>query len=253
MAKRDSKKCDLVLSGCKYSTSIFKRAFWYEGEIFEHGTPRNDMLINNYNVNYRSRILNGLKIAKKSKVILYAPTFRKGNNLEIYKLEFSKILSQIKNKYGGEWVFLVKLHPHLSSKSKDLVYGKDVIDVTAYDDIQELLSISDVLITDYSSLMFDFALTKRPCFLYVPDLDEYMANDRNLYFDIQDLPFNHATDMDQLLLLIQQFNNKKYEQKLKEFSSHIGTYENGKAAEKLVKHIHEVCFKEKERKLYEAI
>ena len=71
----------------------------------------------------------------------------------------------------------MRLHPHLVNRSKEIIKGQDIIDATKYDDIQELLSISDVLISDYSSLMFDFAPTKRPCFLYVPDLYEYTKND----------------------------------------------------------------------------
>lgn len=253
MAKKDSKKCDLLLSGCKFSTSIFNRAFWYDGDIFEHGTPRNDILIKNNKNDFKSRIVENLNIPPTNKVILYAPTFRKSDSLEVYQLEYSKIMNQLKESFGGEWTFLVKLHPHLISKSKELVYGENVKDVTAYDDIQELLSISDVLITDYSSLMFDFTLTGRPCFLYVPDLESYLANDRNLYFNIKDLPFHHAINMTHLLSNMHQFNQKQYNRKLKEFSLRTGTYENGQAAEKLAKHIYEVCFTEKERKLYEAI
>ncbi len=253
MAKKDSKKCDLLLSGCKFSTLIFNRAFWYDGDIFEHGTPRNDILIKNNKEDFKSRILEDINIPPTNKVILYAPTFRKSDSLEVYQLEYSKIINKLKESHGGEWTFLVKLHPHLISKSKELVYGENVKDVTAYDDIQELLSISDVLITDYSSLMFDYTLTGRPCFLYVPDLESYVANDRNLYFNIKDLPFEHAINMTHLLSNMHQFNQKQYNRKLKEFSLLTGTYENGQAAEKLAKHIYEVCFKEKERTLYEAI
>lgn len=243
----------MLLSGCKFSTSIFNRSFWYEGDIFEHGTPRNDILIKNNMGDFKSRIVENINIPPTNKVILYAPTYRKNDSLDVYQLDYSKILKQLKDLHGGEWTFLVKLHPHLTSKSKELVYGDDVKDVTAYDDIQELLSISDVLITDYSSLMFDFTLTGRPCFLYVPDLENYLANDRNLYFNIKDLPFDHAINMTQLLSNMNQYNQKQYNQKLKEFSLRTGTYENGQAAEKLAKHIYEVCFKEKERNLYEAI
>ncbi len=84
---------------------------------------------------------------------------------------------------------LIKLHPHLISQSSRLNYEDNVINVSAYDDTQELLSISDVLITDYSSLMFDFSITQRPCFLYVPDAEDYVSNERELYFDLEKLPF----------------------------------------------------------------
>jgi CDP-glycerol glycerophosphotransferase len=241
MAKRDSLKCNLLLSGCKYSTEIFKRAFWYDGEIFEHGTPRNDIFFRD-NLLEQDKIKSKFNIPNDYKVILYAPTFRKGNELEVYNLDYSRISSKLENKFGRRWVFLVKLHPHLISKASELVYDNNVIDVTTYDDIQELLSISDILITDYSSLMFDFALTNRPCFLYVPDIEEYTNNDRKLYFNIKQLPFLCAANNNDLLDKIENFNYIEYKHELINFSKQIGTFEEGKACEELVNHINKVCF-----------
>lgn len=241
MAKKDSKKCDLLLSGCRYSTDIFKRAFWYDGEIFEHGTPRSDMLFEK-NIELNNKVKKELNIEKNKKVVLYAPTFRKGDSLEFYNVHYQKVLKKLAEKFGGEWIFLVRLHPHLVSKSKELVYGDNVLDATKYDDIQELLSITDILISDYSSLMFDFALTERPCFLYVPDLEQYIKNDRKLYFDIKELPFIYTLNNEELINEISKFNNEKYINKLKEFSNKVGSLEDGKACERLANKIEEVCF-----------
>src|SRR5699024_10923852 len=94
--------------------------------------------------------------------------------------------------FGGKWLILVKLHPHLLSVSNELTENDYVVNVTTYDDIQELLLIADMLISDYSSLIFDYALTKRPCFLYVPDLEDYIKKERELYFNITELPFAYA-------------------------------------------------------------
>lgn len=241
MAKEDSTKCDLLLSGCKFSTEIFKRAFWYDGEIFESGTPRSDMLLKN-NVEIQNKVKKSLGIDCNKKIILYAPTFRKGDSLDSYNVDYQRILKALKSKFGGDWVFLVRLHPHLVSRSKELVYGENVLDATSYDDIQELLSTSDVLISDYSSLMFDFALTERPCFLYVPDLEEYIKNDRALYFDIKKLPFLHTLDNDELEEGIEKYNKTYYKKRLKDFNKEIGSFEDGKACENLAKRIEKVCF-----------
>lgn len=242
MAKQDSLKCDLLLSGCEYSTDIFKRAFWYNGKIFEHGTPRNDVFFQS-NSTMRGEILEKLSIPSDYKVVLYAPTFRKDDNLDVYKFSYSDILKKLEKKFGGKWVFLVKLHPHLLSKSSQLVYGNNVMDVTSYDDIQELLSISDVLISDYSALMFDFALTKRPCYLYIPDVEGYVNHDRKLYFDLTKLPFISATSNHELLNKIENYNHEEYNNNLTKFLNSIGSFENGKACENLLKHINDVCFK----------
>lgn len=241
MAKEDSKKCDLLLSGCKYSTDIFKRAFWYNGEIFEHGTPRNDLLAK-VDEQYKADIKKKINISKDTKLVLYAPTFRKNDDLEVYNLDYKEVLNSLKLKFGGDWRFCVKLHPHLISKSEQLNYGDDVLDLTKYDDIQELLAISDVLISDYSSLIFDFGLTKKPCFLYVPDLDEYTNQDRKLYFDIEQLPFINTKSSTDLVTEIRSFDKERYNQELDVFLDSIGSFENGNSCEKLVERISEVCF-----------
>lgn len=251
MAKKDSLKCDLLLSGCEYSTQIFKRAFWYKGDIFEYGIPRNDLLFHNNSL-LRSYVLQKLNIEAGKKVVLYAPTFRKGNSLEVYNLNYAKVIEKLKSKFQGEWVLLVKLHPHLLNKTGQLLEDNNVIDVTSYDDIQELLSISDVLITDYSSLMFDYSITQRPCFLYVPDVREYIKKDRNLYFDLNELPFINAESNDDLLDQIMHFDEKEYRQNLRIFIKRVGSYENGNAGENLLKHIDRICFSEKGRKSYET-
>lgn len=251
MAKRDSLKCDLLLSGCKLSTEIFQRSFWYNGEIFEYGTPRNDMLFRNGSV-LREDIINRLSIPSQCKVILYAPTFRKDHSLDIYNLDYDAILKSLGQRFGGKWIFLVKLHPHLISRSTDLRFSEQVKNVTDYDDIQELLSVSDVLITDYSSLMFDFSNTRRPCFLYVPDMDDYIKNERKLYFDLKELPFINAFNNPDLLHKIETYSYEEYQNNLNEFLARIGSFEKGNACERLLRRIDEVCNK-KGRFINEAV
>lgn len=243
MAKRDSKKCDLLISGCKNSTSIFKRAFWYEGNIFEYGTPRNDIFFQNNSV-LRKKLLSELNLPSDSKLILYAPTFRKDENLDVYDINYQMISKTLNEKFGGNWILLVKLHPHLIAKSNQLIRRNNVMDVTSYDDIQELLSITDILISDYSSLMFDFGLTKRPCFLLVPDVESYVINDRNLYFNLDELPFISAVSNSELLGRIKSFDEEKYQSDLEEFFVKIDSYENGTACESLLKQINLVCISE---------
>lgn len=242
MAKCDSDKCDLLLSGCKYSTDIFKRAFWYEGEIFKGGTPRSDVLFGD-NKHLINKVKSDLNIDKNKKIVLYAPTFRKGDSLDVYNVDYKKVQETLKNKFGGEWVFLIRLHPHLVSRSNELIYGDNVIDATSYDDIQELLSAADVLISDYSSLIFDFALSKKPCFLYVPDLEDYTKNDRRLYFDIKELPFICTLSNEELIRSISNFKDKEYKNNLSEFNLKIGSFEKGNSCKRIAKRIEKICFK----------
>jgi len=240
MAKKDSKKCDLLLSGCRFSTEIFKRAFWYDGEIFECGTPRNDIFFGKSLI--QDKIKDKLSIDKNKKNILYAPTFRKNEGLEVYNIDYQKVIEGAKKRFSGEWIVLVRLHPHLISESSKLVVGKNVIDVTKYDDIQELLSISDILISDYSSLMFDFALTNKPCFLYTPDIDRYISKDRGLYFDIRELPFMVAKNNAELFDGIRNFDSEIYKSKISDFSKKIGSFEEGITCKLLGQRLENICF-----------
>lgn len=252
MAKKDSQKCDLLLSGCKYSTEIFRRSFWYEGEIFEQGSPRNDLLVSE-NVNKRKIICDRLGIRPGQKILLYAPTFRKNNDTSIYKLDFNSICHSLVQKFGGDWVVLAKLHPHLLGKSDAIFEGQNVTDVTTYDDIQELLLVSDVLISDYSSLMFDFAVTRRPCFLYTPDLEQYMQKERELYFTMDELPFLPAQDIVQLNAKIEEIDLLEYQMQIAIFLNKVGSFDQGKSSQKLINRILEVCFDEERSNVLEAV
>ena len=231
MAKYDSSQIDLLLSGCKFSSEIFKRAFWYDGEIFECGTPRCDILFDQ-NENNIKTIKNKIGLKSDDKILLYAPTFRKGNNLSAYDIDFKRVLNELNQQEN--WKVLIRLHPHLQDYSAELVKNNDyVIDVTKYDDIQELLLISDLLISDYSSLMFDFTITKKPCVLYTSDLEEYLKKDRNLYFNIYELPFPICQDNNELVETIKSFDIEKYIIALNKFNLKIGSFEDGNASKRV--------------------
>lgn len=242
-SKEDSKKIDYLLSGCKYSTDIFKRAFWYEGEILEVGTPRNDFIFNMDEKN-RLEIKKELGLKESDKVLLYAPTFRKNNNLDVYNIEYKKLLKSLEKRFNGEWKILMRLHPHLINISSQME-NSNILDVTKYDDIQELLGITDILISDYSSLIFDFSITKKPCFLYVPDLKKYTLQERKLYFKIEDLPFITSLNNRELNDNISKFSYGKYEKGLKKFLKKIGSFEDGNASKKVAKLIKEICEEKK--------
>jgi CDP-glycerol glycerophosphotransferase len=252
MAKRDSEKCDLLLSGCRYSTEIFKRSFWYKGEIFESGIPRNDVLLR-VNEEKVKAIRDKHNLSVHTKVLLYAPTFRKDHSLDVYDLDYESVLNAAQKKFGGNWVVLVKLHPHLLSKSNQMVQQKNVIDVTGYNDIQELLLIADILVSDYSSLMFDYSLTNRPCFLYIPDVKQYLEKERNFYFNLEELPFISAVSNSDLVREIEFFDETQYKQEVQSFLIKVGSYENGDSSELLLRKINEICFDDKRRGLNEAV
>lgn len=236
MAKEDSKKCDLLISGCRYSTEIFRRAFWYDGEIFESGTPSNDILLSD-NINIINKVKNKLNIQDEFRVVLYAPTFRKDKTLDVYNLNYNQIIDALENKFGGKWILLIRLHPHLTNIAKSIQDRKNIKNVTEYDDVQELMLISDILITDYSSVMFSFMLTKKPCFLYAPDIELYKNNDRNLYFEMDELPFLKAENNEEMLKNISIYDENKYRELCEEMLDKIGVYDDGKASKRLAERL----------------
>ena len=239
MAHKDSRQIDALLSGCEKSTEIFRRSFWYEGPIIPTGTPRMDLLINK-DEGKRNLYKSKLGIAQDEKVLVYAPTFRKDNTLKYYDIDFQRLNDSLEKKWGGKWRIILRLHPHLVNLSRQISEGNDyIIDATDYDNIQELLLIADVVISDYSSLIFDFAFTLKPCILYVPDLEDYTRNDRGLYFDINVLPFPKTMNNEELNQCIVSFNTKEYLKDVENFMKEIGSYEDGHACEKIVKYIEE--------------
>ena len=188
-AKRDSEMIDLLLSGCRVSTDIFRRAFWYSGEILEKGTPRCDGFFGD-TAAIKEKVYAHFGIPAGKKLALYAPTFRDDKAASLYGFEPDKLQESL----GADWVIGCRLHPNLNAEIPEGV----AVPMSKYPDMQELLRACDLLITDYSSSMFDMAVAGKKCVLYVPDLETYLANERGLYFDLMELPFPKAMDMDAL-------------------------------------------------------
>ena len=176
-AKIDSKVCDLMVSGCRFQTSLLKEKFWYNGEILERGIPRNDVFFNKArHPEMKERICHKYGISPDSRIVLYAPTFRRDKSIEPYRIDWSRVVPELRKIYDTDKIsILLRLHPNLIGKAdaSSLINDESVIDVTRYHDMQELLCVSDLLITDYSSSMFDITMLKKPCMLYATDIEKY--------------------------------------------------------------------------------
>ena len=231
-AKIDSKVCDLMVSGCRFQTSLLKEKFWYDGEILEKGIPRNDVFFDKArHPEMRERICRKYGISSDSRIVLYAPTFRRDKSIEPYRINWSRVVPELRKIYGTEKVsILLRLHPNLIGKAdaSSLVNDESVIDVTRYHDMQELLCVSDLLITDYSSSMFDITMVKKPCMLYATDIEKY---NRGYYFDFAELPFPLARNEEELIGNIRTFDSAAYEEAVESFfEKHIGLCEDGNAS-----------------------
>lgn len=237
-AKQDSKIADLFISNSKFCTELYKSSFWYKGKVLECGSPRCDILYN-FNNEIIEKVRSYFNINKDKKILIYAPTFRADESLDAYSIDFEKLKEALKNKFGGDWVIFIRLHPNISFKSSLIKYNSEIINVTEYNDMYELLLVSNILITDYSSTMFEFSLTHKPVFLYATDIASYVQ-DRSFYFDIRSLPYPLAENNKQLIKIVENFDMADYISNLERFLSNLGVVENGNASLKVYNEIKRV-------------
>ena len=229
-AKVDSEYIDYLLTAGKQESKLFKHNFYFKKEISDRGLPRDVIFFypESAKNKIRENVYEKLDILPQKHIVLYAPTFRDDGRTDAYNLDCKKVLKSLKSKFSNDYTLLVRLHPNVNQKAESLIdFSKDIIDVTFYPDIQELLLCTDTLITDYSSCMFDFMLTGNSVFLYMPDVEEY-KKERNFYIDFSDLPFPIATDNDGLAQNIKTFDSANYKLALRAFIQKRG-YAQGNA------------------------
>lgn len=228
-AQRDSKQIDVIVSDSSFMTDIYLRSFWYDGPVVEYGAPRNDILIQPP-ADAKQIVSKTLGLPADCNLAMYAPTFRADGSLDAYNMDYHAVCAALQQRFGGRWIMLIRLHPHVMQKAKDLKFdGQITFDATAFDDMQLLLSACDAVITDYSSLMFDFALTRRPCFQYASDIDAY-KNDRNFYFPIDETPFPLAKNNAEMVENIAAFDETDYHRQCDMFYEKMGFRADGQAS-----------------------
>ena len=230
--KSDSEQCDLFISGSRFMTELYKRSFWYDGEVAETGTPRNDVFFGALDAQH-GKVCDAFRLPRDRKLALYAPTFRADRGTECYRLDAEAVRSAAQERFGGAWSLLIRLHPNVAEQSMALYAydGDKLIDATAYPDMQELLCAAELLITDYSSSMFDYALSGRPVVRYAPDLAAYAA-DRSFYFAPDALPFPAAEDSETLCRRILDLPEDADASAWRRFAEENGFCEDGHAAER---------------------
>ncbi|WP_326480879.1 CDP-glycerol glycerophosphotransferase family protein [Virgibacillus halodenitrificans] len=184
---KEASKWDYLVSPNAYSSEIFERAFQFNKKMVESGYPRNDFLINENNVETINEIKESASLPLDKKIILYAPTWRDNQFYEKgkYKFDLQMDLELMKEELGKEYIIVLRLH-YLVAENLDLTgYEGFVYDFSYHEDIRELYLIADMLITDYSSVFFDYANLKRPMMFFVYDIEDYRDNLRGFYFDFE--------------------------------------------------------------------
>ncbi|MBE5924996.1 MAG: hypothetical protein E7271_11145 [Lachnospiraceae bacterium] len=237
-----AKNMNLFLSSCKVQEEqMIRKTYGYKGEVFKAGTPRNDLLISG-DVNAVARkVKEFYNIPEDGKVVLYAPTYR--NLKKNVTLDANYVLQQL-NLNGGEWYVISRYHRYQNELSNVKVIGDKVIYADDYPDMQELLCAADVMITDYSSCVWDYAFLKRPCVLFAPDRKEY-TKENGFYVGLQEWPFPLSGNLREVvseIISLLNDNNKmqEYCADVEKHLTELGSYETGKATEHVCKRIAEV-------------
>ena len=240
--RTDAKKFSYLLSPSPFASEKFATAWDLNAthqthKIIEEGYPRNDRLINAGDEE-RTSIRKKLGVDDK-KVILYAPTWRDNQHIsgEGYSYKTEVDFDRLKEALGDRYVILFRAH-YLVANSFDFDrYDGFVRDVSSYDDINDLYLASDLLITDYSSVFFDYSNLERPVIFYMYDLDQYEHEMRGFYLSLDDLPGPIVKDEDKLIEEIEKSKNWTADEKYLEFNRRFNPHEDGKASARVLARI----------------
>lgn len=242
--RTDAEKFSYILSPSAFASEKFASA-WNLNEtgqtdkIVEVGYPRDDFMYN-FTQDDVIRIKQNLNIPHDKKVLLYAPTWRDNQHSADlgYIYTNSVDFGKLRKKLEDEWIILFRAH-YLVANSFDFEkYAGFVYDVSSYDDINELYIVSDMLITDYSSVFFDFANLKRPILYYMYDLEYYKDELRGFYIDLSELPGPIVEKEDELVSSIQKLDKEfVYDEKYQRFNKKFNYLNDGHASRRLIERV----------------
>lgn len=240
----DVKRYTYLLSPSSYFTEVMTSALALNSlkkkpVIVEKGYPRNDS-ITNRDEKKANRIRKELRIPEGKKVILYAPTYREDKRGEAYEYRYKESLDllRLREAIGDKYIVMHRSHYYIKAQDQTGDIGNFVIDVSDYPEINDLYIVADILVTDYSSVFFDFGILKRPVIFYMYDLDYYKDSLRGLYLDLDDLPGPIAKtqkELEELLLTLEIWSRENiWKKRYQDFSDRFTYNEDGKTTGKVV-------------------
>lgn len=227
-----------ISSSAKFTQTKSKNHLVPKDKFWEIGMPRNDVLFNKeIEQELNKKVREYYKIDADTKIVLYAPTLRndKSDTTSYESLNVPGIIDSLSKRFKDDnWVVMFRMH-YLLDPSKNI---KNAINVSDYNDSQELVCAADILISDYSSIMWDFTFTERPCFVYAPDAEKY-AKERAFFTPIKKWPYPVAFNNEQLQENILNFDQAKYLTEIKRHHQVQGSFESGTATDIVVNRINE--------------
>lgn len=228
---------DYVITGSDFDSESCRRGFDFHKEVVPIGSPRSDAMFRYEEL--RKKVYEHFQLDQSKKMVVYAPTFRykKGDNWHIPEmrnvdLDYDLVKDALEKKFGGEWYVMLRLHPGLEKEVSKIKKPPFVIDASRYDDGQEIAAACDIMISDYSSIMFEPAFVHKPVFLFATDMDEYISEERDLLVDYNTLPFPKAKSNEKLAQCILEFDEQNYKNDVINFLEKYGVHEDGHASER---------------------
>lgn len=238
LMQRESGYWDVLLAQTEYAGGLLGSAFGYDGRIEALGYPRNDILLGDHTKVIAARLRERLNISPDAKVVLYAPTWR--DNVKSVSQQYDLVtyldFSKIKSRFGDNVVILLRGHHNIAAQ-RFTAGNPAFIDVTDYPEINHLYLAADVLVTDYSSAMFDFAVTKKPMIFLVPDIELYRDKTRGFYFDLESVapgPLVRTTEEVISILEVIGKEDTLFTSKYEEFVGKFSSLDDGFAAARVV-------------------
>ncbi len=236
----ESRNWDYLISPNLYSTEIFKRAFQFDKAMIESGYPRNDALYTHNDEETIISLKKKFNLPMDKKVILYAPTWRddqfygKGQ----YKFDLTLDLHKMREELGEEYIILLRMH-YLIADNLDLSpFEGFAFDFSNYEDIRELYLVADLLITDYSSVFFDYANLKRPIIFFVYDIDNYRDHLRGFYFEFEEkAPGPFAVTTEEVIGHIKELPGSDLPETFESFYQEFCYLEDGEAAKRVIQEV----------------
>ena len=245
MYQYDASRYTYMVSPSKFTSDKYRSAFNLkavnkEDCILETGYPRNDALFK-FNENYVKKIKKELKIPNDKKVILYAPTWRDNQHQSGvgYTYELGINFDKFREKFQDDYVILFTVHYLVASRMDLSKYEGFIINVSDYPDLNDLYIVSDMIITDYSSVFFDYANLKRPMLFYMYDLDIYKGKMRDFYIDLKELPGPIVETEEDLYEEIEKIDNyfEKYAKKYEKFNKKYNYLDDANSSERVINEI----------------
>ena len=239
---RQRAEWDYLIAANQFSTKTFRSCFKFDNEMLEVGYPRNDLLYHPNKEKIAENLKEKLGIPKDKKTILYAPTWRDDEYYKPgqYKFQLQLNLQKMKAALGDEYVILLRMH-HYVADNLDVTGVEDfAINLSKYDDITEIYLVSDLCITDYSSVFFDYANLKRPVLFYTYDIEKYRDILRGFYIDINtEVPGPLVYTTEEVIDAIQNIDQitEQYKERYEEFYDRFCSVDDGNASKRTVERV----------------